>query len=81
MLIRGMHFKIFLPELDSFTVWCSRAKRCCDGFIYKSLEAEKGKPLEEAVIEGAATRLRPVLMTALVASLGFADGNFNGADC
>jgi len=31
----------------------------------------KGKPLEEAIIEGAMVRLRPVLMTALVASLGF----------
>jgi len=30
-----------------------------------------GKSLEEAVREGAQTRLRPVLMTALVASLGF----------
>jgi copper/silver efflux system protein len=28
------------------------------------------KPLEEAIIEGAATRLRPVLITALVASIG-----------
>ncbi|MDU9414443.1 CusA/CzcA family heavy metal efflux RND transporter [Pseudomonas sp. zfem005] len=32
---------------------------------------EEGSPLHEAVIEGALTRLRPVLMTALVASLGF----------
>ncbi|GLR84927.1 efflux RND transporter permease subunit [Bradyrhizobium iriomotense] len=31
----------------------------------------EGKPLVEAVREGALTRLRPVLMTALVASLGF----------
>jgi cobalt-zinc-cadmium resistance protein CzcA len=31
----------------------------------------KGKPLDEAVIEAATTRLRPVLMTTLVASLGF----------
>ena len=31
----------------------------------------QGGPLHEAVIEGAVTRLRPVLMTALVASLGF----------
>ncbi len=31
----------------------------------------KGTGLEEAIIEGALTRLRPVLMTALVASLGF----------
>ena len=32
---------------------------------------DEGKSLEEAVREGAETRLRPVLMTALVASLGF----------
>lgn len=32
---------------------------------------EQGKNLLDAVIEGALTRLRPVLMTALVASLGF----------
>lgn len=31
----------------------------------------KGIPLDKAIIEGALTRLRPVLMTALVASLGF----------
>jgi cobalt-zinc-cadmium resistance protein CzcA len=28
-------------------------------------------PLDDAIVEGAVTRLRPVLMTALVASLGF----------
>ncbi len=32
---------------------------------------EQGMPLEPAIREGALTRLRPVLMTALVASLGF----------
>ena len=32
---------------------------------------EQGMDLEQAVTEGALTRLRPVLMTALVASLGF----------
>ena len=32
---------------------------------------DKGKALLDAIIEGALTRLRPVLMTALVASLGF----------
>ncbi len=32
---------------------------------------ESGKLLDEAITEGALTRLRPVLMTALVASLGF----------
>jgi len=32
---------------------------------------DEGKPLLEAIQEGALTRLRPILMTALVASLGF----------
>ncbi|MGQ3140049.1 MAG: efflux RND transporter permease subunit, partial [Sphingopyxis solisilvae] len=32
---------------------------------------ERGKALVEAIREGALTRLRPVMMTALVASLGF----------
>jgi Cu/Ag efflux pump CusA len=36
----------------------------------RSLRAD-GKPIDEAVEEGCLTRLRPVLMTALVASLGF----------
>ena len=31
----------------------------------------QGTPLEEAIERGASTRLRPILMTALVASLGF----------
>jgi cobalt-zinc-cadmium resistance protein CzcA len=38
---------------------------------------ERGAHLEEAIINGAATRLRPVLMTALVASLGFVPMAFN----
>ena len=32
---------------------------------------EEGQTVRDAVIEGSLTRLRPVLMTALVASLGF----------
>jgi len=36
----------------------------------KNLLEEK-MPLDKAIIEGALTRLRPILMTALVASLGF----------
>ncbi len=32
---------------------------------------DQGRTLHEAIVEGALTRLRPVLMTALVASLGF----------
>jgi cobalt-zinc-cadmium resistance protein CzcA len=38
---------------------------------------EKGLGLREAVIQGSANRLRPVLMTALVASLGFIPMAFN----
>ncbi|MCB0752239.1 MAG: efflux RND transporter permease subunit, partial [Ignavibacteriae bacterium] len=37
----------------------------------------RGVSLREAVINGAADRLRPVLMTALVASLGFIPMAFN----
>jgi cobalt-zinc-cadmium resistance protein CzcA len=32
---------------------------------------ENGLSLQEAVLEGAMSRLRPVMMTALVAALGF----------
>ena len=32
---------------------------------------DDGEPMHEAVVDGASLRLRPVLMTALVASLGF----------
>ena len=38
---------------------------------------ERGMALDEAIHEGALTRLRPVLMTALVASLGFVPMAFN----
>ena len=38
---------------------------------------ERGMALDEAIREGALTRLRPVLMTALVASLGFVPMAFN----
>jgi len=32
---------------------------------------DSGRSVEDAVVRGAVTRLRPVLMTALVASFGF----------
>ena len=38
---------------------------------------QQGVELYDAVVEGALTRLRPVLMTALVASLGFVPMAFN----
>jgi cobalt-zinc-cadmium resistance protein CzcA len=42
----------------------------------RNLRAE-GRPVDEAIREGALTRLRPVLTTALVASLGFVPMAFN----
>ena len=33
--------------------------------------SEEGRPWREAIVDGALTRLRPVVMTALVAALGF----------
>ncbi|MFC3550593.1 efflux RND transporter permease subunit [Lysobacter cavernae] len=38
---------------------------------------EQGDPLDNAIVDGALGRLRPVLMTALVASLGFLPMAFN----
>jgi cobalt-zinc-cadmium resistance protein CzcA len=38
---------------------------------------EEGDTLEDAIVDGALGRLRPVLMTALVASLGFVPMAFN----
>ncbi|MEZ4387029.1 MAG: efflux RND transporter permease subunit [Candidatus Krumholzibacteriia bacterium] len=38
---------------------------------------KRGQPLAEAVVRGAGDRLRPVLMTAMVASLGFVPMAFN----
>ncbi len=38
---------------------------------------EQGDPLDNAIVDGALGRLRPVLMTALVASLGFVPMAFN----
>src|SRR5438093_10925574 len=45
-----------------------------DGLVmltYFNQLREQGKSVRDAVIEGSLTRLRPVLMTALVASFGF----------
>jgi cobalt-zinc-cadmium resistance protein CzcA len=38
---------------------------------YMNRLRHEGMLMEEAIVEGASVRLRPVLMTALVASLGF----------
>ena len=70
LLIRGMHFSISagVGFIALFGV------AVLNGIVMVSFInklRQEGKPLEEAVIEGATIRLRPVLMTALVASLGF----------
>jgi AcrB/AcrD/AcrF family len=46
------------------------AENRVDGSYINSRKTE-GAAVRQAVLEGAMTRLRPVLMTALVASLGF----------
>ncbi len=51
-----------------------------NGLVMLSFIRERGADglaLNEAIIDGALTRLRPVLMTALVASLGFVPMAFN----
>ncbi|MGH8502914.1 MAG: efflux RND transporter permease subunit [Gammaproteobacteria bacterium] len=51
-----------------------------NGLVMLSFIRERradGLALNEAIIDGALTRLRPVLMTALVASLGFVPMAFN----
>ena len=70
LLIRDMHFSISagVGFIALFGVAVLNGVVMVS-FINKL--RQEGMPLEEAVIEGAATRLRPVLMTALVASLGF----------
>ena len=45
-----------------------------DGLVMVSTKnslLEKGRSIREAVVEGAVTRLRPVLMTSVLASVGF----------
>ncbi|MDF1613126.1 efflux RND transporter permease subunit [Stygiobacter electus] len=70
LLIRGMHFSISagVGFIALFGV------AVLNGVVmvsYINQLRQEGKNLDEAVLQGAETRLRPVLMTALVASLGF----------
>ncbi|GJD73634.1 Cobalt-zinc-cadmium resistance protein CzcA [Methylobacterium goesingense] len=68
--LRGMPFSV--PAAVGFIALSGVA--VLNGLVMltyiKQLIAE-GRPQSEAIIEGAMTRLRPVAMTALVASLGF----------
>jgi len=68
--LRGMPFSV--PAAVGFIALSGVA--VLNGLVMltyiKQLIAE-GRPKREAILEGAMTRLRPVAMTALVASLGF----------
>ncbi|NGM38621.1 CusA/CzcA family heavy metal efflux RND transporter [Methylobacterium sp. DB0501] len=68
--LRGMPFSV--PAAVGFIALSGVA--VLNGLVMltfiKQLMAE-GRPRREAILEGAMTRLRPVAMTALVASLGF----------
>jgi cobalt-zinc-cadmium resistance protein CzcA len=70
LLLRGMHFS--MSAGIGFIAVSGVA--VLNGIVMVALINQlraKGLPLAEAVTKGAITRLRPVLMTALVASLGF----------
>jgi len=58
--------------LDGVRACLARAPSCACAVCWKDTNSPlNGMPLDQAIDEGALTRLRPVLMTVLVASLGF----------
>ena len=70
LALRGMHFSISagVGFIALFGV------AVLNGLVlvsYIRQLREQGVPIDQAVVEGGLTRMRPVLMTALVASLGF----------
>ncbi len=70
LLLRGIPFSI--SAAVGFIALSGIA--VLNGLVMVSLIRDlraRGQSLEESIVEGALTRLRPVLMTALVASLGF----------
>ena len=70
LLIRGIPFSI--SAAVGFIALSGIA--VLNGLVMVSLIRDlraRGRSLEDSIVEGALTRLRPVLMTALVASLGF----------
>jgi cobalt-zinc-cadmium resistance protein CzcA len=70
LLIRGMHFSIS-AGVGFIALFGVAVLNGVVMVAYINQLRQEGKTLEEAVVQGAETRLRPVLMTALVASLGF----------
>ncbi len=53
-----------------FSLWCCRAKRRHSSHLHHAIGA-RGYKVNEAAFEGVSVRLRPVMMTALVAIMGF----------
>lgn len=51
-------------------LWCGGSQRCRVDVLHLDLR-NQGRSEEDAAYEGASIRMRPVLMTTLVASLGF----------
>jgi cobalt-zinc-cadmium resistance protein CzcA len=70
LLVRGMPFSISAAVGFIRTLWSGCAKRHCAPEYIRDLR-HKGPSVESAVEQGAHTRLLQVLMTALVAGLGF----------
>ncbi|MEW5993302.1 MAG: CusA/CzcA family heavy metal efflux RND transporter [Candidatus Zixiibacteriota bacterium] len=70
LLIRGMHFSMS-AGVGFIAVSGVAVLNGVVMLTFINQLRERGIPAEEAITKGALTRLRPVLMTALVASLGF----------
>ncbi len=70
LLIRGMPFSIS-AGVGFIALFGIAVLNGLVMISYMNELRQQGRTLEEAVREGAMTRLRPVLMTALVAGLGF----------
>jgi cobalt-zinc-cadmium resistance protein CzcA len=76
LYIRGIHFSISAAVGFIALIGIAILNAMVLVTFFNQLR-EKNVPLEEAVTQGALARLRPVLMTALVASLGFLPMAFN----
>jgi cobalt-zinc-cadmium resistance protein CzcA len=70
LLIRGMHFSMS-AGVGFIAVSGVAVLNGVVMVTFISQLREQGLLLDDAIVQGALTRLRPVLMTALVASLGF----------
>lgn len=70
LLVRGMHFSMS-AGVGFIALFGVAVLNGVVMVTFINQLRERGRSIGEAVIEGAETRFRPVLMTAMVASLGF----------